>query len=243
MIIHNLEQERDFLEKNINQLIQDRIKYIPIANNELMPFGWRKSAKGRTVWRIVEEVISQNLEKYYHDYGFKSVVPASSEIGVYDFEFELENGVKSYVNIKSAVINGRVNKDDISKAIGLIDFLTQNPTSNLYVATFLINFTSEMEIELVKCIICPTTWIPDVYVNPSNNGNLQSSQYKNLNEMVPRTNEEFLAELIEENKIAKLGGKTKLKKSIRKRMDNDETIVEISNALKLSIEQIQTISN
>ena len=63
-IIERISMERETLEENINRLIEERIKHIPIASKELMPFGWRKSAKGRTVWRIVEEVISQNLEKY-----------------------------------------------------------------------------------------------------------------------------------------------------------------------------------
>ncbi len=35
-----------------------------------MPFGWRKAAKGRIVWRIIEEVISQNLETHAKELGF-----------------------------------------------------------------------------------------------------------------------------------------------------------------------------
>ncbi|WP_062351232.1 hypothetical protein [Bacillus kwashiorkori] len=238
LLINNIAKERQVLEENINKLVHDKIKHIPIANNQLMPYGWRKAAKGRTVWRIIEEVISQNLEKYAQDYGFQSVIPADSEVGVYDFEFQLKSGSKSFVNIKSAVIDGKVNKDDISKAIGLIEFLENNPTSNLYIATFLIRFTEEMTVELVECIVFPTTWIPDVYVNPSNNGNLQSSKYKNLDEMVFRTNGEFLEILKEENRVAKLGGRTKLQKEIKKRIKNGETKKQIAQTIGLSLEQI-----
>ncbi|UFT99284.1 hypothetical protein KO561_19260 [Radiobacillus kanasensis] len=240
-IIQTIRKERELLESSINQLIKDRIQYIPIANKELMPYGWRKAGKGRTVWRIIEEVISQNLEMYGSQYGFRSVIPAQSEVGVYDFEFDLQSGSKSFVNIKSAVIDGKVNKDDISKAIGLIDFLEENMNCKLYVATFLIRFTEDMNVELVKCIVCPTTWIPDVYVNPSNNGNLQSSKYKDLTAMVPRTNQEFLVELKEQNKIAKLGGKTKLQKLVSKQMKTGESLSSIAQSLELTTEQLKVI--
>ncbi len=240
-IVKQIGEERQLLENNLNQLIKDRIQYIPIASTELMPYGWRKSAKGRTVWRIVEEVISQNLEKYALDYGFTSVTPAESEVGVYDFCFNIANGNKSYVNIKTAVVDGRKNKDDISKAIGLIDFLTEHDNANLYVATFSINFTEDMKIEIVGCTVCPTTWIPDVYVNPSNNGNFQSSKYQDLTDMVERTNEEFLTELKNANKIAKLGGKTKLKKAVEKSMKEGMHLEGIAVSYDLTIEQLKEV--
>lgn len=93
-------------------------------------------------------------------------------------------------------------KDDISKANGLIKFYQENPDVNLYIATFVISFRDDMTIGLEKCIVFPTAWIKDVYVNPSNNGNLQSSHYKNLDSAVKRTPAEFLKELISANNVA-----------------------------------------
>ena len=174
-----------------------------------MPYGWRKAAKGRTVWRIVEEVISQGLEFQAKELGFDEVHSADSEVGVYDFRFQYEGNKESYVNIKSSVKGGKINKDDISKAIGLIDFYKENPNSNLYVATFVISFKDNMTIGLEKCIVFPTAWIPDVYVNPSNNGNLQSSKYKDLDKAIKRTPQEFLKCLIEANNIALAKKKSK----------------------------------
>jgi len=200
-IITATAQQREFIEKKINELI-GRIGPIPIANPQIMPFGWRKAAKGRTVWRIVEEVISQNLEKYAQDLGFEDIKPAESEVGVYDFEFVLPNHSKSFVNIKSSVIGGKRNKDDISKGVGLIQFYSENPESNLYIATFLIDFSPNMQIELRKCIVTPVSWIPDVYINPSNNGNLQSADYKQLDLAEKRTNAEFFDILQREMAIA-----------------------------------------
>ncbi len=43
-----VEHERKILEKKLNKLIRN-IGDIPIANREIMPYGWRKAAKGRTV--------------------------------------------------------------------------------------------------------------------------------------------------------------------------------------------------
>ena len=204
-----VEMERRYLEEKLTLLIKN-IGDIPIANTRIMPYGWRKAAKGRTVWRIVEEVISQGLESQASSLGFDSVHPAESEVGVYDFKFRYDGNKESYVNIKSSVKGGRTNKDDISKAVGLIDFYNENPAANLYVATFVISFKDNMTIGLEKCIVFPTAWIPDVYVNPSNNGNLQSSQYKDLSKAIRRTPQEFLACLIAENQVAL---KKKAKKS------------------------------
>lgn len=196
-----VEQERKNLEDKLNTLIKN-IGDIPIASKAIMPYGWRKAAKGRTVWRIVEEVISQGLEFQAKKLGFDSVHAAESEVGVYDFKFRYDGNKESYVNIKSSVKGGKTNKDDISKAVGLIDFYNENPNANLYVATFVISFKENMTIGLEKCIVFPTAWIPDVYVNPSNNGNLQSSLYKDLSKAVKRTPQEFYKCLVEANNVA-----------------------------------------
>ena len=189
-----VEIERKYLEDKLNVLIRN-IGNIPIANTRIMPYGWRKAAKGRTVWRIVEEVISQGLESQANDLGFDSVHPADSEVGVYDFRFCYDGNKESYVNIKSSVKGGRSNKDDISKAAGLIDFYKKNPNAN----------------GLETCSVFPTAWIPDIYINPSNNGNLQSSKYKYLDSSIKRTPPEFLACLIQENAVATAKKKAKSK--------------------------------
>ena len=70
------------------------------------------------------------------------------------------------------------------------------------IATFLIRFNADMSVELTKAIVMPVAWIPDIYVNPSNNGNLQSSYAKDLDKVVKRTNAEFIVELSKAIKIA-----------------------------------------
>ena len=209
--IANVERERAFLEDKLQNLIK-QIGNIPIANNRLMPLGWRKAAKGRTVWRIIEEVISQNLELQGKNLGFDDVEPAKTEVDVYDFMFSYDDGKKSYVNIKSSVKGGKKNKDDISKANGLINFYNENPEANLYVATFVICFNKDLTVGIEKCIVFPTAWIPDIYVNPSNNGNLQSSHYKDLDAVEKRTPQKFLESLIEANNVALAKKKQKSKR-------------------------------
>lgn len=195
--------------ENERKLLEDAFKYlikiigpIPIASEKTMPFGWRKAAKGRTVWRIIEEVISQNLEKNSTVLGFKNVIPAESEVGIYDFEFKYSNLSTAYVNIKSSVKGGKKNKDDISKAVNIQSFYNENPNANLYIATFVIEFNKNMTVTISDCIVFPIAWIPDIYINPSNNGNLQSSEYKNLDKAVKRSNQDFLIEFNKEFEIA-----------------------------------------
>ena len=71
------------------------------------------------------------------------------------------------------------------------------------IATFLIKFNDDMSVELANAIVMPVAWIPDIYVNPSNNGNLQSSYAKELDKAVKRTNKQFIAELKNEIAVAK----------------------------------------
>lgn len=201
-VIQNVETERKYLEDQLVNMVNN-IGPIPIANKDIMPYGWRKSAKGRTVWRILEEVISQNLEKHAKSLGFDSVIPAESEVSVYDFKFVYQGGKTSYVNIKSAVESGKKNqKDDISKAVGLHSFYEENPDANLYIASFVLRFNDDMTVAIVECTVFPIAWIPDVYVNPSNNGNLQSAHYKDISEAVKRTNEEFRDEFEKAHNVA-----------------------------------------
>ena len=116
----NVEQLRKELEQSLNQLCQD-IGLIRIGHADQFPFGWRKAAKGRTVWRIVEEIISQNLENNRERYNLDTLFAAESEVGVYDFYGTLKSSQQRfYVNVKSAVNGAKVSKDDISKADKLL---------------------------------------------------------------------------------------------------------------------------
>lgn len=200
-----IDQTREFanrLQVSMRELLRG-IGSIPIGSDGHFPYGWRKSAKGRTVWRLLEEIISQNLEKRAVDIGLLDFAPASSEVGVYDFSFAFENSPKIFVNIKSSVAGGRTNKDDISKAPSLHEFFASNQTCILLIATIEIVFSVDpMRLEFTDCYVVPVSWLPDVYVNPSNNGNLQSAKYKDMATATPRTRDEFLAVLSEEIEVA-----------------------------------------
>ena len=98
----------------------------------------------------------------------------------------------AFINIKSAVVGGRTNKDDISKALKLQEFYMNYPEAEMFVATMFIKFNRDMSIELTSASVFPLAWLPDIYVNPSNNGNLQSSKYKDISTAIPRSNKEFM---------------------------------------------------
>lgn len=199
------------LQNTIQTLIKDIIE-IQIGTREIFPFGWRKAAKGRTVWRLVEEVIVQNLEKTPEKYGLHSIRPAPSEVGVFDLELRYADIDQSiFINIKSAVKGGRTNKDDISKAVGLIEFLKEHPLDLIFIITIELDFDDSMKVLLSNSYVMPTGWLPDLYVNPSNNGNLQSSKYKDFNLAIQRDNNQFLIDLQKAKEIADLKRKKKAK--------------------------------
>ncbi|EKU82670.1 MULTISPECIES: hypothetical protein [Massilia] len=186
---------RASLEVALKGLIK-KISNVQVGTSEQFPYGWGTAGKGRSVWRILEELITQNLKKHGHEFGILNIRLPGSEVGVYDFEIHLEGFSNPiYVNIKSAVEGGRTNKDDISKARGLLKFYETNPTHELFIATVSLRFNVDMSVSLVNVSVVPTAWLPDIYVNPSNNANLQSSQYKNINNAIIRTNDEFVDEL------------------------------------------------
>jgi hypothetical protein len=191
MTIEQIEVIRLGLQESFDLLV-NKINKIQIGTKEQFPFGWRNAAKGRTVWRILEEVITQNLEKNHTEFKLQSVSPSDSEVSVFDLECRLvNNDTPIYINIKSAVLNGRKNKDDISKGIGLRDFYAEDVNKNFFIGTFFIKFNDDMTIEIDHATVFPIAWIKDIYINPSNNGNLQSAYYKNIDDAVKRSNEDF----------------------------------------------------
>lgn len=210
MSIENIDRLRAKLQHSCDLLIES-IGPIQIGSPEQFPYGWRKSAKGRTVWRIVEEVITQNLEKYHKEYMIDEVHPSDSEVSVHDMKCIFGNE-SVFINIKSAVVGGKRQKDDISKAEGLKTFYEENPNKHFFIATFFIKFNYDMTIEITKAVIFPVVWISDIYINPSNNGNLQSAYYKDLSEAVYRTNVEFLPLFEEAYNIALIKKAEKAKK-------------------------------
>lgn len=193
--VAEIEDHRRMLENALSTLAR-QIGSIQIGTRQQFPFGWRKAAKGRTVWRILEEAINQNLEQHQKSLGIARIECSDSEVSVFDCKVIFEGQTDAlYINIKSAVDGGRTNKDDISKAIGLMQFFRPDPDRLLYIATFVLAFQDDMTVRLTACHVMPIMWLPDIYVNPSNNGNLQSSKYKDLQLATRRTNQEFLAEL------------------------------------------------
>jgi len=191
MTVKEIEELREGLQNSFDLLVK-KVQTIQIGSKDQFPYGWRKAAKGRTVWRILEELITQNLEKYYKDFGIAHIVASDSEVSVHDFVCKIDGSdTPIYVNIKSAVLDGRKNKDDISKGEGLKLFYEEDVNKHFFIGTFFIKFNDDMTIEIDHATVFPVVWIKDIYINPSNNGNLQSAYYKDINDAVKRTNNEF----------------------------------------------------
>lgn len=191
MDVESIEFLREELHRSLNALI-GKIGRIQIGTPEQFPYGWRRAGKGRTVWRIIEEVITQNLIKSYKELGITEIVSSVSETSIFDFAVSFEGeDKKAFVNIKSAVDGGKLQKDDLSKGEGIKLFYETDINQGFFVATFFIKFNEDMSISIDRCAVFPIAWIPDIYINPSNNGNLQSSKYKYIENAVKRTSAEF----------------------------------------------------
>jgi hypothetical protein len=192
MTIKEIETLALYLQSSLNNLVRN-IGQIIIGNKKQFPLGWRNAAKGRTVWRIIEEIVIQNLQTHSADFNLADVEFSDSEVSVFDFKCTIEEKI-AFVNIKSAVLDGIPNKDDISKPDNLKQFFNDDQERQIFIATFFIKFNDDPDIsvEIDSVTVFPLVWIPDIYVNPSNNGNLQSSKYKSLSDASKRTNQEFL---------------------------------------------------
>lgn len=150
------------------------------------------------------------MKKHCVDCKIAKVTISESEVSVYDIECILEGSTTPiYINIKSAVSGGKKNKDDISKGEGLLDFYKDDVNKNFFVATFIIKFNEDMTIEIVKSVVFPIAWISDVYINPSNNGNLQSAYYKDISLAVKRSNSEFYPLFVDALNLANAKKKAK----------------------------------
>lgn len=205
--IERIERAHAEIKRAVEGVIRD-LGALKIGTGKQFPYGWRKAGKGRTVWRLVEEVIVQGLESRADDLNLDSVTPAASEVGVFDVAVGLQDpNMTCYINIKAAANSGKMQRDDVSKAKSLEEFYVQNPRDQLFLATIYLDFSSnneDLRVEFVRCAVIPMAWIPDIYVNPSNNGNLQSSKYRDPSSAIKRTNEGFLKELRSAMSIAEL---------------------------------------
>jgi hypothetical protein len=108
--MNDIETLRITLETNLQKFASE-IGKVQIGNKTQFPYGWRNAAKGRTVWRILEEIVIQNLQFRATELGFDKVEFSTSEISVFDFRCKMTDiDVFGYVNIKSALLGGESNK-------------------------------------------------------------------------------------------------------------------------------------
>jgi len=107
MSIEQAENLRKKLQESLDKLIK-KIGKIQIGSKEQFPFGWRKAAKGRTVWRILEELINQNLEKFHEEVGISNITPSDSVLTPQIAGHNLKNKLGlfkfgNYVKIKQKI--------------------------------------------------------------------------------------------------------------------------------------------
>jgi hypothetical protein len=182
------------LTSSLEKLLK-RIGRIQIGTPQQFPDGWGRAAKGRTVWRIVEEAVVQNIKARRAELGLAHAEAAPGETELYDVKVRFEQSkVDLFLNLKTAASGRETKKGDVSKADGIIRFFDMDAGRQLFIVTLVVTFSADMFIEITKCLVVPITWLSDVYVNPRNN-NLQCCQPKALANATKRTNAEFIAVL------------------------------------------------
>jgi hypothetical protein len=182
------------LTSSLQQLLK-RIGRIQIGTPRQFPDGWGRAAKGRTVLRIVEEAVVQNIKARHAELGLAHAEAAPGETELYDVKVRFEwSKVDLFLNLKTAARGRETKKGDVSKADGIIRFFQKDAERQLFIVTLVVRFSADMFIEIEKCLVIPITWLTDIYVNPRNN-NLQCCQPKRLVDATKRTNAEFIAAL------------------------------------------------
>lgn len=191
-----------------------RIGRVQIGTPQQFPEGWGRAAKGRTVWRIVEEAVVQNLKARRGELELDHTEAAAGETELYDVKLRFQKSkVELFLNLKTAAIGRETKKGDVSKADGIVRFFEKDAERQLFIVTLVVTFCSDMFIEIKRCRVVPITWLSDIYVNPRNN-NLQCCQPKKLSDATKRTNAEFITALQREMEIADAKRAKKVKKPV-----------------------------
>jgi hypothetical protein len=189
------------LASSLNKLLR-RIRRIQIGTPKQFPDGWGRAAKGRTVWRIVEEAVVQNLKKHRASLGLAVAEVAPREVDIYDVKIRFKNStIELFLNLKTYAAGLETKKGDISKAKRIIEFFDQDVARQLFIVRLVIRFSADMCIEIKECLVVPITWLPDIDVNYHNH-NLQCRQPKTLGGVTRRTNSKFVAALQHAIRIA-----------------------------------------
>lgn len=155
-----------FLDKSFSKLIEE-IKGFEVVGNKLLPYGFKPHT--RSISWIAEQVILQQAKVKSKKLGFKKVKFAEKDTEVFDCIITSNNNQKIFVNVKVTNVDGKRNKNDISAAEKLYNFLIDHDDLGVFYVVIGIKFkNTKVKFIKDKIFTFNPIWFPDIYVNPSN---------------------------------------------------------------------------
>jgi len=175
-----------FLDNVFTKLVS-KIKEFEVVNSRLLPFGFKPHT--RSISWIAEQVILQQAKVKRKEIGIKDITFSKRDTDVFDCIITDSLDRKIYVNVKVTNIEGRHNKNDISAAERLYNFLINNDELGVFYVVLGIKFENT-KVKFIKDRIFTFNpiYLPDIYVNPKN-AKLQA--YYDA-KTIKRTKKEFL---------------------------------------------------
>jgi len=187
-----------FLDNIFTKLV-GKIKEFEVVNSQLLPFGFKPHT--RSISWIAEQVILQQAKIKRKELGIKDITFSKRDIDVFDCIITDNLDRKIYVNVKVTNIEGRHNKNDISAAERLYNFLINSDELGVFYVVLGIKFeNTKVKFITDQIFTFNPICLPDIYVNPKN-AKLQA--YYDA-KAVERTKKEFLDLLYEASQKKKI---------------------------------------
>jgi hypothetical protein len=173
--------------------VTEDMPFLPIGGPEHFPDGWQRAAKGRTVWRIAELAVLQNLKRIAESEGLVDFTQAETETHPFDFHCRIARVGETQVNLKTYTDRARKGgNEDVSKALRLLDFMQSYPEVVLLLASVKIEFHDDpFGIQIGQPSVVPLAWLGDIYVNGSSNKNLMTASARRPDACIERSHAEF----------------------------------------------------
>jgi len=169
--MNNWKKYTVFLKKTFSDLVEE-IRSFNVVDSKLLPYGFKPHT--RSISWIAEQVILQQAKAKAGKLGFKDVIFSGKDTDVFDCIVLPKDGGKIYVNVKVTNIDGKHNKNDISAAERLYNFLIDHDDGSLFYVVMGIQFKNTKVIfSKEQVLVFSPVLLPEIYVN-SKNAKLQA---------------------------------------------------------------------
>lgn len=164
--MNNFKKYASFLKKSFSDLVGE-IGSFDVVDSKLLPHGFKPHT--RSISWIAEQVILQQAKAKADKLGFKDVIFSEKDTDVFDCIVLPKTGGKIYVNVKVTNIDGKHNKNDISAAERLYNFLIDHNDGPLFYVVMGIQFkNTKVLFSKEQVLVFTPVLLPEIYVNPKN---------------------------------------------------------------------------